>query len=82
MNPLLILILPLMLGACGTQLVATVTPICESTTTVYVSKSDTLTQVTASQIESNNLAREKLCGPSSPPKREPAKRQKEGTPVS
>lgn len=78
MKPL-IAMAALALGACSPQFVATVTPICDATTIIWISKSDKLTPHTATQIEGNNLAHEKLCGPSSPPPRAaPALKPKKG----
>ena len=68
----------LVLGSCSPQFIATVTPVCDATTIIWISKSDKLTPHTASQIEGNNLAHEKLCGPSPrPPRSEPAPKKAE-----
>lgn len=69
----LILTAALTLGACAPQYVAVTEPVCGSMATIWVSKSDRLSEGTSSQIEANNLAREKLCGRSRPPARQDAK---------
>lgn len=70
MKPILIPMAALALGACSPQFIATVTPICDSMRVIYISKSDVLTESTAQALEGNNLAHEKLCGPSRPQRTE------------
>jgi hypothetical protein len=81
MRPL-ILAAALMLGACSPQFVATVTPICDSMRVIYISKSDVLTESTAQALEGNNLAHEKLCGPSPRPQRTETKAKKGEIPTT
>lgn len=71
---LIIPLAALTLGACAPQqYVTSVEPVCGSIVTVYINKSDTISEPTSRQIERNNLAREKLCGRSRPPARQDAK---------
>jgi hypothetical protein len=64
--PLLMRVLPLcalvLLPGCAPQVVATAAPSCRALLSVTIDNDDWLTEGTASQIEANNLARERLCG--------------------
>jgi hypothetical protein len=58
----LLLCSPALLCGCAKTFVATAGPSCRAMQTVLISKDDGLTELTAQQIEANNLARERLCG--------------------
>jgi hypothetical protein len=54
--------LSVLVCGCATKYVATAAPSCRALQSVTIDNDDWLTEDTASQIEANNLAREKLCG--------------------
>ena len=63
----LLLVLGLLSGCASKPVViATSQPLCKAVKHECISKDDELTEGTATQIEGNNLARERLCG--KPPK--------------
>lgn len=58
----LIALAALMLAGCETtKYVPTSAPFCKAVQTVCISKDDTLTEGTASQVEANNLGHAKVC---------------------